>query len=84
MEEKVILTDWAYDCFREGSLDVLVDSEVEALVDRERLEMYVMVSMWCIQENPSLRPNMRKVVQMLEGVVQVHVPPCPSPFQTSI
>ena len=80
MEEKVILTDWAYDCFREGSLDVLVDSEVEALVDRERLEMYVMVSMWCIQENPSLRPNMRKVVQMLEGVVQVHVPPCPSPF----
>ncbi|PON48838.1 S-receptor-like serine/threonine-protein kinase [Parasponia andersonii] len=79
-EGKEILTDWAYDCFREGSLDVLVNSEAEALEDKKRLETYVMVSMWCIQENPSLRPNMRSVVQMLEGVVEVHVPPCPSPY----
>ncbi|POO01304.1 Tyrosine-protein kinase [Trema orientale] len=68
----------------EGSLDVLVDYEAEALDDKERLEIYVMVSMWCIQENPSLRPNMRKVVQMLEGVVEVDDPPCPSPFYTTI
>ncbi|KAM2126686.1 hypothetical protein ACFX1R_006677 [Malus domestica] len=31
-------------------------------------------------EDPSLRPTMRKVVQMLEGVVEVPVPPCPSPY----
>ncbi|KAI7984122.1 G-type lectin S-receptor-like serine/threonine-protein kinase LECRK4 [Camellia lanceoleosa] len=29
-------------------------------------------------EDPSLRPTMRKVTQMPEGVVEVDVPPCPS------
>ncbi|KAM6578975.1 hypothetical protein CsatB_030812 [Cannabis sativa] len=79
-ERKEILTDWAYDCFTEGSLDMLVDYEVDALNDRKKLESYVKVSMWCIQENPSVRPNMRKVVQMLEGVVEVDYPPCPLPY----
>ncbi|XP_062083394.1 putative disease resistance protein At1g50180 [Humulus lupulus] len=55
------------DC-NEGSLDVLVDYEVDALADKKRLKIYVMVSMYmcCVQENPFLRPNMRRVVQMLE------------------
>uniref|UniRef100_A0A803R797 Receptor-like serine/threonine-protein kinase n=2 Tax=Cannabis sativa TaxID=3483 RepID=A0A803R797_CANSA len=79
-EGKEILTDWAYDCFTEGSLDMLVDYEVDALNDRKKLESYVKVSMWCIQENPCLRPNMRKVVQMLEGVVEVEDPPSPLPY----
>ena len=39
-----------------------------------------MIAIGCIQENPYLRPNIRMVVQMLEGVIQVHVPPCPTPF----
>ncbi|KAF4359202.1 hypothetical protein F8388_005311 [Cannabis sativa] len=67
---KEILTDWAYDCFTEGSLDMLVDYEVDALNDRKKLESYVKVSMWCIQENPCLRPNMRKVVQMLKELLK--------------
>ncbi|POO01306.1 Serine/threonine protein kinase [Trema orientale] len=52
-EEKEILTDWAYDCYQDGALDDLVSFEVEALSDRKKLETYVMVAMWCIQENPS-------------------------------
>ncbi|XP_064989749.1 G-type lectin S-receptor-like serine/threonine-protein kinase At1g34300 [Musa acuminata AAA Group] len=31
----------------------------------------------CIQEQPSLRPSMRKVVQMLEGVLAIDRPPAP-------
>ncbi|KAM4083953.1 hypothetical protein ACB094_08G096100 [Castanea mollissima] len=79
-EEKAILTDWAYDCYREGVLDALVEHDVEVLNDREKLEKYVMVAIWCIQEDPSLRPTMRRVTQMLEGVVEVLVPPCPCPL----
>uniref|UniRef100_A0A2N9J8G3 non-specific serine/threonine protein kinase n=1 Tax=Fagus sylvatica TaxID=28930 RepID=A0A2N9J8G3_FAGSY len=79
-EETAILTDWAYDCYREGSLDALVEYNVEALADREKLERFVMIAIWCIQEDPSLRPTMRRVTQMLEGVVEVLVPPCPNPF----
>ena len=73
-EEKEILTDLAYGCYQDGTLDDLLCFEVEALNDWKKLEIYVMIVMWCIQENPSLRPNMIKVVQMLEGVVEVHVP----------
>jgi serine/threonine protein kinase len=82
-EETAILTDWAYDCFRERTLDALVEHDMEALEDIEKLERFVMVAIWCIKEDPSLRPTMGKVMQMLEGVVHVHVPPCPSPFTTT-
>ena len=43
--------------------------------DMKRLERLVMVSIWCIQEDSALRPTMRKVTQMLEGVVEVFVFP---------
>ncbi|KAJ8747776.1 hypothetical protein K2173_014455 [Erythroxylum novogranatense] len=78
--EKAILTDWAYDCYCDGGLDALVEYEPEALKDRARLKRFVMVAIWCIQEDPSLRPNMRQVTQMLEGVCEVPTPPCPYPY----
>ncbi|KDP20397.1 hypothetical protein JCGZ_05280 [Jatropha curcas] len=81
-EEEVILADWAYDCYKQKRLDKLVEDEEEARNDSKRLEKLVMVAIWCIQEDPSLRPSMRTVTQMLEGVVQVSVPPCPSPFSS--
>jgi len=80
IEEQAILTDWAYDCYREGTLDALVGSDTGALDDIEKLERFLMIAFWCIQEDPSLRPTMRKVTQMLEGVVEVPVPPCPCPL----
>ncbi|KAL3530028.1 hypothetical protein ACH5RR_009350 [Cinchona calisaya] len=76
----IILTDWAWDCFQEGRLDILAGNDFEALEDKLKLERFVMVGIWCIQENSSCRPTMRKVSQMLEGVVEVMVPPCPYPF----
>ncbi|KAG6682925.1 hypothetical protein I3842_13G166800 [Carya illinoinensis] len=80
LEDKAILTDWACDCYQEGKLDALVEYDVEALDDRKRMEKFVKIAIWCIQEDPSLRPTMRKVTWMLEEVVEVPVPPCPSPF----
>ena len=79
-EEKAILTDWAYDCYQEGRLDSFVEYDVEALDDRRKLERFVMVAIWRIQEDPSLRPTMRWVTQMLEGIVEVQIPPCPYPY----
>ncbi|XP_050369361.1 LOW QUALITY PROTEIN: G-type lectin S-receptor-like serine/threonine-protein kinase RLK1 [Argentina anserina] len=79
-EERAILTNWVYDCYLEGVLDAVVDYEVEALNEKTTLERFIMVALWCIQEDPSLRPTMRKVMYMLEGVVEVHVPPSPSPY----
>ncbi|KAM7502679.1 hypothetical protein LguiB_001583 [Lonicera macranthoides] len=80
--EREILTDWVWDCFQEGKLEALVEDDVEALNNMMILERFVMVGIWCIQEDPFLRPSMRKVSQMLEGVVEVIPPPCPFPFST--
>ncbi|BFG33488.1 hypothetical protein CerSpe_197620 [Prunus speciosa] len=82
-EEKAILTNWVYDCYQEGKIDAVLDHETEALHDKKNLEKSVMVAIWCIQEEPSDRPTMRKVVQMLEGVVEVRAPPCPSSYTSS-
>ncbi|KAK5830342.1 hypothetical protein PVK06_014136 [Gossypium arboreum] len=68
MEERAILTDWAYDCYCEGALDALVENDIDALNDIGKVEKFVQVAIWCIQEDPSLRATMTAVSQMLEGV----------------
>lgn len=79
--EKAILTDWVWDCFRDSRMvDLVENAEEDVLSDWERVERFVMVGIWCVQEDPCLRPTMTKVIQMLEGVVDVPDPPCPSPF----
>ncbi|XP_010265867.1 PREDICTED: G-type lectin S-receptor-like serine/threonine-protein kinase LECRK3 [Nelumbo nucifera] len=74
-ENKVILMDWAYECYMEGKLDKLVENDDDAMDDKKRLEKFVRIAMWCIQEDPSRRPTMKKVTQMLEGAIEVLVPP---------
>ncbi|KAL3751068.1 hypothetical protein ACJRO7_011958 [Eucalyptus globulus] len=66
-----LLTDWAYDCFMHGRLDALVEGDTEGLSNRVKLKNLVMITLWCIQEDPSLRPTMKKVTQMLEGAVEL-------------
>ncbi|KAI9215559.1 hypothetical protein POPTR_T085100v4 [Populus trichocarpa] len=83
-EHQIVLADWACDCLKEGKLNLLVEEDGEAMEDMKRVERFVMVAIWCIQEDPSLRPGMKKVVQMLEGGVQVSVPPDPSSFISTI
>lgn len=79
-DAEALLTDWAYDCYSEGIIEALVEFDMEALKDKNNVERFVMVAIWCIQEDPSLRPTMKKVTQMLEGVTEVLDPPCPCPF----
>lgn len=81
-EEQVILTDWVYDCYKQRRLNELIEDDEEARNDMKRVERLVMVAIWCIQEDPSLRPPMKKVTQMLEGVVDVSVPPSPCHFSS--
>nr|XP_004488803.1 G-type lectin S-receptor-like serine/threonine-protein kinase RLK1 isoform X1 [Cicer arietinum] len=76
-DEKGILTDWAYDCYKTKRLDILLDKDIEVGNDMMSLEKFVMIVIWCIQEDPSLRPTMKDVLLMLEGIVEVVVPPSP-------
>ncbi|XVF77433.1 hypothetical protein PTKIN_Ptkin14bG0042700 [Pterospermum kingtungense] len=78
MEEAAILTEWAVECYKTGTIDKLVENDEEARSDVGKLETLVKVEIWCVQEIPSLRPSMRTVTMMLEGAVLV--PPPPYPF----
>ncbi|KAI4383676.1 hypothetical protein MLD38_009485 [Melastoma candidum] len=80
----MILANWVWDCYHEGNLDPLVEDDDEALGDKRRVERLVRTALWCIQEDPSLRPTMKKVTLMLEGAVSVPVPPEPCSFLSSV
>ncbi|CAN6543777.1 unnamed protein product [Malus baccata var. baccata] len=51
----------------------LVDQDV----DMDQVKRAIQVTFWCIQEQPSHRPMMGKVVQMLEGITDIETPPDP-------
>ncbi|KAL5095972.1 hypothetical protein RYX36_000299 [Vicia faba] len=76
-EEQGILTDWAYDFYKTKRLDNLLENDNEVGNDMMSLEKLVMIVIWCIQEDPSLRPTMKEVLLMLEGIVEVVVPRSP-------
>ncbi|KAG2675055.1 hypothetical protein I3760_13G166500 [Carya illinoinensis] len=50
-EHNAILIDWAYDCFRDGEINALVEFDVEAMDDMGNVERFVKVAIWCIQED---------------------------------
>ncbi|KAI9088623.1 hypothetical protein K1719_029737 [Acacia pycnantha] len=52
--------------------------------DKEMIRKMTMVSLWCVQTEPSMRPEMSKVVEMLEGSLEsLEVPPKPFFFSSS-
>ncbi|XP_015875941.4 G-type lectin S-receptor-like serine/threonine-protein kinase LECRK3 [Ziziphus jujuba] len=77
-ENEIILADWAYECYTERKLELLVKDDKEAMEDLKRVEKLVKIAIWCIQDDPSLRPTMKNVKQMMEGIVEVPIPPDPS------
>ncbi|KAL5555692.1 hypothetical protein UlMin_037928 [Ulmus minor] len=80
-EEEAILEEWAFDCFESGELLKLVGSEE---IEKKQLNRIVKVALWCIQDEPSLRPSMKKVLLMLEGTVDIPIPPSPNSIISKI
>lgn len=64
------------DCYRCGRVDFLVEGDdEEAIMDLNNVERFVEVTLWCLQEDPTIRPTMRKVTQMLDGASAIPTPP---------
>ncbi|MBA0601936.1 hypothetical protein Gorai_002138, partial [Gossypium raimondii] len=52
--------------------------DIESEDDQERARKMIIVSLWCIQIDPSNRPTMSRVVEMLEGFTNwLTIPPKP-------
>ncbi|CAH1431178.1 unnamed protein product [Lactuca virosa] len=79
--EEAILEEWVYECYKANELGKLVNDED---VDRSSLDRMIKIGLWCIQEDPSLRPSMKKVVLMLEGTIKIPILPKPTSFLSVI
>ncbi|EFJ21866.1 hypothetical protein SELMODRAFT_15896, partial [Selaginella moellendorffii] len=53
----------------------VVDTRIRDSVDEDEVKSMLQVALWCIQDNPSQRPPMDTVVQMLEGRKEILEPP---------
>ncbi|CAA2996268.1 G-type lectin S-receptor-like serine/threonine-protein kinase At1g34300 [Olea europaea var. sylvestris] len=70
------LSLWAYEEYEKGNIEAILDKRLlRHEVDTEQVIRAIRVSFWCIQEQPSHRPTMGKVVQMLEGISEIPTPP---------
>ncbi|KAK9949919.1 hypothetical protein M0R45_005428 [Rubus argutus] len=74
-DEEIILSTWVYKCFVSRELHKLTVGGEE--VNKKSLENMVKVALWCIQDEPALRPSMKSVVLMLQGITDISSPPCP-------
>ncbi|XP_072951945.1 G-type lectin S-receptor-like serine/threonine-protein kinase At2g19130 [Typha angustifolia] len=61
----------------EGNLESLLDPRLDGGANFEELERACKVACWCIQDDESSRPTMGQIVQILEGFLEVNMPPIP-------
>ncbi|KAI3441037.1 ANK_REP_REGION domain-containing protein [Psidium guajava] len=74
-ESEAILEDWVCECFWNGKIGKLTGDEK---VDEDELKAAIKVALWCISDDPTLRPAMKRVLLMLEGSAEIPTPPIPS------
>lgn len=65
----------------EGDILSLLDYRLDRAADAEELSKICKVAYWCIQDDEFQRPSMGQVVQILEGVLDVNLPPIPRSLQ---
>ncbi|KAJ1703975.1 hypothetical protein LUZ63_003754 [Rhynchospora breviuscula] len=61
----------------EGNILALLDSHLNGDANLEEVERVCRVACWCIQDEEHNRPTMGLVVQILEGILEVGLPPVP-------
>nr|QCF41183.1 G-type lectin S-receptor-like serine/threonine-protein kinase [Lens culinaris] len=64
-----------------GSVITLLDPRLEGNGDIEEVARIIKVASWCVQDNENERPTMGQVVQILEGILEVNLPPVPRSLQ---
>uniref|UniRef100_A0ACD5VC55 Uncharacterized protein n=1 Tax=Avena sativa TaxID=4498 RepID=A0ACD5VC55_AVESA len=68
----------------EGDVFCLLDPRLEGQADTEQLNKACRIACWCIQDAEDHRPMMGQVVRMLEGVMEVEIPPIPRSLQNYV
>lgn len=67
-----------------GDILSLLDPKLDRSADVEEVTKLCRVACWCIQDDESIRPSMSQIVQILEGVSDVNLPPNPRNLQVFV
>uniref|UniRef100_A0A7N0TF96 Receptor-like serine/threonine-protein kinase n=1 Tax=Kalanchoe fedtschenkoi TaxID=63787 RepID=A0A7N0TF96_KALFE len=59
----------------------LLDRRLAGVADAGEVTKALKVACWCVQDDETDRPSMGQVVQILEGVLDVNMPPLPRSLQ---
>lgn len=62
----------------------LIDDRLEGTVNVEELNRVCRVACWCIQDDEAHRPSMGQIVQILEGSLDVNLPPIPKSLELDV
>lgn len=75
---------WAAKEIVEGRVEGVADGRLGGCYDRAEATRAGLVAVWCIQDDEAARPSMGTVVKMLEGTVEIGVPPAPVLLQALV
>ncbi|KAK8961326.1 G-type lectin S-receptor-like serine/threonine-protein kinase [Platanthera guangdongensis] len=64
-----------------GDVLSLLDPRLEGDAEIVEVDRACKVAFWCIQDEEMSRPSMGHVVQMLEGMMEINMPPVPKSLQ---
>ncbi|KAH6836208.1 Protein kinase superfamily protein [Perilla frutescens var. hirtella] len=68
---------WAFKEMMNGKAMKAADRRLEGAVEEDEVVRALKVAFWCIQDELGMRPTMGEVVKMLEGSVDINMPPMP-------
>ncbi|KAH6791241.1 hypothetical protein C2S51_006247 [Perilla frutescens var. frutescens] len=71
--EQVNLAEWAKFCFRKGTLEQILDSNLKGQIAPECLSKFVETAIACLKDKGIDRPSMNDVVWSLEFAMQLQV-----------
>ncbi|XP_048141641.1 G-type lectin S-receptor-like serine/threonine-protein kinase LECRK1 [Rhodamnia argentea] len=74
--DEVLLCLWVHNCYIARELHKLIKDE-EA--DMKSVERMVKIGLLCVQDDPEIRPSIKDVILMMEGIMDVPRPPCSTP-----
>ncbi|KAF3944715.1 hypothetical protein CMV_028836 [Castanea mollissima] len=69
--EEMSLAEWAPKCYRNGTLDEIVDPLLKAEIEPECLKKFGEIAVNCLHDNGTERPSMNDVVWGLELALQL-------------
>ncbi|XP_047937707.1 receptor-like protein kinase FERONIA [Salvia hispanica] len=71
--EQVNLAEWAKFCYRKGTLDQIIDSNLKGQIAPECLSNFAEIGVACLRDKGIDRPSMNDIVWKLEFAMQLQV-----------